>query len=403
VDGVTTAVHFALTNTVGAAASVAVVSGSGQTATVATGFAAPLAAVVKDAFGNTVPGVSVTFAPPASGASATVAGSPARTGADGRASVNATAGTITGSYTVTASVAGVITAASFGLTNAPGAAASVAVVSGSGQTATFATGFAHPLVAVVKDAFGNTVPGVSVFFAAPASGASATLTGSPAVTGADGQARVTATAGTVAGSYIVVAAAPNVTSAAAFTLTNTEASSLVLTTNRDVVDPFDGLTSLREAIAYANAHPGPDTITFDPAASDGRRRTIRLTGGPLVLTDPATTTIVGPGARRLTIGGGRRSRVFEVRGGSLALEGVTISGGRGGRGGGIWNDGGTLALDRVALRGNRAGVGGGLFNDGTAVLTDVVIAGNSARVGSGLFSTRRATLTWRRSPAGGRG
>ena len=44
-----------------------------------------------------------------------------------------------------------------------------------------------------------------------------------------------------------------------------------------------------------------------------------------------------------------------------------------------------------------------LFNDGTAVLTDVVIAGNSARVGSGLFSTRRATLTWRRSPAGGRG
>ena len=69
-------------------------------------------------------------------------------------------------------------------------------------------------------------------------------------------------------------------------------------------------------------------------------------------------------------------------GGSLALQGVTISGGRGGRGGGIRNDGGTLALDRVALRGNRAGVGGGLFNDGNAVLTDVVIAGNSARVGS---------------------
>jgi hypothetical protein len=44
-----------------------------------------------------------------------------------------------------------------------------------------------------------------------------------------------------------------------------------------------------------------------------------------------------------------------------------------------------------------------LFNDGTAVLSDVVLGGNRARIGSDLFSTRRATLTWRRSPAGGRG
>ena len=153
-------------------------------------------AVVKDAYGNLVPGVSVTFAAPASGASATLTGSPAVTGADGQASVTATAGTIAGSYTVTASVAGVTTAASFALTNTVGAAASVAVVSGSGQTAIVATGFAAPLVVVVKDAYGNPVPGVSVTFAAPASGASATLTGSPAVTDADGQASVTATAGT---------------------------------------------------------------------------------------------------------------------------------------------------------------------------------------------------------------
>jgi hypothetical protein len=33
----------------------------------------------------------------------------------------------------------------------------------------------------------------------------------------------------------------------------------------------------------------------------------------------------------------------------------------------------------------------------------VLIRGNKARLGSGLFSTRRATLTWRRSAAGGRG
>ncbi len=171
----------------------------------------------------------------------------------------------------------------------------------------------------------------------------------------------------------------------------------MLTTAHDVVDPVDSLTSLREAVAYANSHPGPDTITLDPAVFGSKRETIVLTGGPLVLTDPATTTIIGPGAKRLTISGGGKGRVFDVEGGSLALEGLTISGGRANRGGGIRNEGGTLALDRVVLSGNHARVGGALFNDGRATLTHVVLRGNSARVGPGFFSTRQATLTRRLS------
>jgi hypothetical protein len=155
------------------------------------------------------------------------------------------------------------------------------------------------------------------------------------------------------------------------------------------------LAGLRAAIAYADSHPGPDTITFDPAGSGIKPKTIRLIGGPLVLTNPAGTTIVGPGANRLTLSGGGKSRVFDIEGGSLALEGLTITGGRADRGGGILNDGGTLALDHVVLRGNRARVGSGLYNNGTTTLTDVTIRGNSAQVGSGLFSTRYATLTRR--------
>jgi hypothetical protein len=207
---------------------------------------------------------------------------------------------------------------------------------------------------------------------------------------------------------------------------NTDAPSPVLKTHRYGVDQFDDLTSLREAVAYANSHPGPDTITFDPAAFGKERRTIKLSGGPLVLTNPATTTIVGPGANRLTLSGGGKSRVFDIEGGSLALKGMTITSGRAENGGGILNDGGRLSLTDVILRdnsaralggglfnngdatltdvtvsGDSASVGGGIANDGTMSLTDVTVSGNTARVGSGVFNIRRATLAWLWSPARG--
>src|SRR5262249_14824406 len=153
VFGVPTPVVFALTNTPGAAASVAVVSGSGQSATVATAFANALLVEVKDAFGNLVPGASVAFAAPASGARAVLSGSTATTNASGRASVSATAGTVAGGYAVTASAG--TGSAGFALTNQRGAPAIVSVVSGSPQAATVATGFAGPLVVVVTDAYGN--------------------------------------------------------------------------------------------------------------------------------------------------------------------------------------------------------------------------------------------------------
>src|SRR5262249_4248761 len=146
----------------------------------------------------------------------------------------------------------------------------------------------------------------------------------------------------------------------------------------------------------------PDTITFDPAAFGKAPRTIRLTGGPLVLTDPATTTILGPGARWLTIKGDGRSRIFDIEGGAAAISGLTVRGGNALAGGRLANCG-TLSLTRVTIRGNRALVGGGLYSDGKATLAGVLIRGNKARLGGGLFSTRRATLTWRRSAAGGRG
>jgi len=120
---------------------------------------------------------------------------------------------------VTASATG-LTSVSFGLTNTAGTVSSIAVYSGSSQTAKVGVVFGLPLRVVARDANLNVVSGVVVTFTAPVSGARAALSAGTATTGNDGTAQVTATAGTTAGSYVVTASATGLTSVS-FGLTNT--------------------------------------------------------------------------------------------------------------------------------------------------------------------------------------
>ncbi len=287
------------------------------------------------------------------------------------------------------------------------------VTDSSPQTAVRGSEFKNRLaVTVTANNPVEPVIGGMITFNAPSFGASATLSAATAVitggspSGPD-SAAVRAWANEVAGGYSVTATAGGA-SAANFSLTNSQgllslgpiptpapsAAPGSTTTAHDVVLEFYNLTSLRAAIAYANNHPGPDTITFDPAAWQSYHQTIRVVGGPLVLTDPATTTIIGPGAGLLMLKGTGRSRVFDIGGGSLALWGVSISGGRANRGGGILNEDGTLRLTDVVLRNNSARrSGGGLFNTGTATLSNVVFRGNRARTGGNLANTGTLSLT----------
>ena len=60
------------------------------------------------------------------------------------------------------------------------------MVGGSGQVAPVGEAFSLSLLVAVTDAGGNPVPGVVVAFAAPATGASATLSAASATTDAAG-------------------------------------------------------------------------------------------------------------------------------------------------------------------------------------------------------------------------
>lgn len=169
---------FSLTNSVGIPASIAVVDGNNQVATVATAFGTALSVVVKDAGGNVVSGATVTFAAPSSGPSGAFAGSPTvATNASGLATAPGfTANTQPGTYTVTASVAGVTTPASFSLTNQAGAPSTPVITGGNNQSTSVSTPFGTQLSVSVTDSAGNPLANVNVTFTAPTSGPSGTFT-----------------------------------------------------------------------------------------------------------------------------------------------------------------------------------------------------------------------------------
>jgi len=104
-------------------------------------------------------------------------------------------------------------------TYTPLVASQILAVSGDGQSTRLNTTFALPLVVRVTDPLGVPVPGVSVSYVAPGSGASASLT-SPAVTDAAGETQVTATANNTPGIYQVTATAAGVAGSAIFDLAN---------------------------------------------------------------------------------------------------------------------------------------------------------------------------------------
>ena len=232
----------AVNGAVGPPAAFSSPSGGGQSATISTAFSTALSVTVEDASNNPVSGVSVTFTAPGSGASGTFGGGGASETVTTDGSGVATSSTFTanstaGGYNVTASSAG-ISDQTFGLTNTAGAAATLAVSSGAGQSTAISSAFGTALVALVTDAGGNPVSGVTVNFAAPGSGASAALSAASDVTDGSGLASVTATANATAGGYNVTASATGL-SDVTFGLTNTDAvaPTVTLTTSATEVAP----------------------------------------------------------------------------------------------------------------------------------------------------------------------
>jgi len=193
--------------------------------------------------------------------------------------------------------------------------------------------------------------------------------------------------------FLICLAAVESASAAVYTVTNTNDS---------------GAGSLREAVITANSTAEDDTIEFAIPASDLNCTaegvcTITLTSGELFVQSASTagtlTITNSTGASNLRISGNNTSRVFYVNtgnpGGNLTINGVTITNGTAGLGGGIFNIG-TITLTNSTVSGNTANNnGGGIFNNfgGTVTLTNSTVSGNTANYGGGIINDGTMTLT----------
>ena len=352
-EGVAAPVAFALVNDPGAPAAVAASPATAtQSAQVATSFAARLAATIRDVHGNAVPGVPVRFAAPAAGASATLAATLAVSDAAGQVAVEAVAGTLAGAYQVSAAVEGLAAPAAFSLTNLAGAAGSLTVAAGSPQEAVVDAAFAAPLQVQVRDRWGNPVPGVTVAFAAPASGATALLSAASATTGADGRCAVTATAGTASGGYRVTASAAGVALPVQLGLANLAGPAAAVAAlpgasaqAARVGDPFAAPLTAAVTDAHGNpvagaavafACPAATACTLDAASAvsdaDGRAA-VKATAGSSPAAFDATATVAGlapatfhlvsqvglPGTIESTGGAAQEAQVFAAFGSPLAV------------------------------------------------------------------------------------
>jgi hypothetical protein len=187
--------YVPVTLRIGMPASLTIVSGDHQTGVVGSTLPLPLVVKVTDAYGNLLSAVAVAFA--VTGGGGSVSAASATTGGNGQAQTLVTLGTTATTITITASVTGVDTLATFTLTATPGPAASLVVVLGNNQAAVAGTTLPAPLIVKLTDVYGNAVPGTTVNFEVTGGGGS--LSAATATTGANGQAQVTWTLGSIPG------------------------------------------------------------------------------------------------------------------------------------------------------------------------------------------------------------
>lgn len=200
------------------------------------------------------------------------------------------------------------------------------------------------------------------------------------------------------------------------------AATLTVNTTSDTNTPDDGICSLREAIAAADAAPsGSDCGSTDasgntimlPASSAPYALTIATAGsddnttGDLDATSPVPLTIQGAGAGRTTVdASGLHDRILHVlAGASVTIADLTLSGGHAVDGTpGVGADTVAPGHNNPSTAGGDGANGGAILNNGTLRLSDLLVTGDHAGdggAGGSASGSPKAASNGGRGGAGG--
>ncbi|NIM94739.1 MAG: DUF11 domain-containing protein [Anaerolineales bacterium] len=266
----------------------------------------------------------------------------------------------------------------------PGSPDSLEILSGTPQRVAPGNPFADPFELVVIDVVGSPVPGESVHFQAPTTGASGTFadSGNPdttAVTDDVGVATSSAfTANDVLGSYTVEASVVGVPESVYFELTN-----VVWYVSTDGNDGNDCQSSTTECASI-------NGVLIKPGFTEGDRvlvgsGTYYGTGTEVVLLDTGVELLGGWNSGFNTqddysvLDGESSRRPLTINADvTTSLERFTFQNGSASGGGGLKNLG-SASLQNVRVVNNySSSYGGGVRNDGTLEIVNCEMSGNSA-------------------------
>ena len=303
VSGSFTADSGVITTVTGTATQIAINAGNGQSAAVGTAVSIAPSVIVKDAYGNPVSGVSVTFAVATGGGSLT--GGSATTNASGIAAVGSwTLGTTPGSDTLTATSTGLTgSPLTFTATATTGTATKYLVSSSSYSPI---AGGAVTISAQLADTYGNPVSSSGLVVTWSKSGSGGSFATGTSTTNAAGLASVSFTTGTTAGTAYTVTGTDTSsrtgTSSAITTLAGA-LSRLFLTPSTATVNPGVGQLYAAEGFdVYGNDlgdFTSATTFTIAGGTCAGTSCTSTVAGDHTVTGTDGTAT----GTAKLTIAG----------------------------------------------------------------------------------------------------
>jgi hypothetical protein len=245
-------------------ASITIVSGNNQTGVAGSALPDALGVLVTDASGRPVAGISVNWTVVAGGGSVIPASS--TTDSAGLATTNWTLGAALGANRVTASVRDLEPVA-LDATAIAGPPASVAIVSGDGQSGTVGTELPAALTVRVTDTGARPVTGATVTWAVTAGGG--TVTPTTATTDSNGTGSTRWTLGTSLGANSATATVAG-SAAVTFEATSTAGATTSVSVTSPTAIPYEGDTVQLAAVAkdqYGNAIPGK-TATWTSSNPD---------------------------------------------------------------------------------------------------------------------------------------